>query len=294
MKTYTEFKTEIHKFYPGSSDNVFTIHHFDTLIGEHMQLGVRNATELSDFHLQFRMISKYLIDKHRMSEAKEMQGFLCVLQPELENQVRQQLQIMDPQHDPQDPYELRKLYEAAAYCLLGSMPAGSMGVVRSTTSLAPQPPPVNIKAELQTEVQSAIKSAVAEMTEMFKNVFAAQAQFSSAAQANQSQVRAPTIARPLQDQGSKCNFCGGIGHFMCDCKVVNEYMRMGKCKRNHENRVVLPSGATVPRSITGTWLRNCIDEYHQLNPPTRHCEDVMRSRQHGYGCHTDSSRSRAI
>jgi hypothetical protein len=34
-KTYAEFKTEIHKFYPGSSDNVFTIHHLDTLIGEH-------------------------------------------------------------------------------------------------------------------------------------------------------------------------------------------------------------------------------------------------------------------
>jgi hypothetical protein len=33
-KTYTEFKAEIHKFYPGSSDNVFTIHHLDTLIGK--------------------------------------------------------------------------------------------------------------------------------------------------------------------------------------------------------------------------------------------------------------------
>jgi hypothetical protein len=141
-----------------------------------------------------------------------------------------------------------------------------MGAIRSAMSLAHQPPPVNIKAELQTEVQSAIKSVVAEMTEMFKNVFAAQAQFSGAAQANQSQVRVPTIAQLLQDQGSKCNFCGGIGHFMRDCKVVNEYTYMGKCKRNHENRVVLPLGATVPHSITGTWLCNRVDEYHRLNP----------------------------
>jgi hypothetical protein len=53
---------------------------------------------------------------------------------------------------------------------------------------------------------------------------------------------------------------------MRDCEVVNEYMRMGKCKRNHENRIVLPLGATVPRSITGAWLRDRIDEYHRLNP----------------------------
>jgi hypothetical protein len=33
---------------------------------------------------------------------------------------------------------------------------------------------------------------------------------------------------------------------MCDCKVVNEYVHMGKCKHNHENRIVLPSGAMVP------------------------------------------------
>jgi hypothetical protein len=141
-----------------------------------------------------------------------------------------------------------------------------MGAIRSATMLAPQPPPVNIKSELQNEVQSAIKSAVAEMTEMFKNVFAAQAQFTGAVQTSQSQARAPTIARPLQDQGSKCNFCGEIGHFMRDCKVVNKYMHMGKCKRNHENWIVLPSGATVPRSITGAWLCDRIDEYHRLNP----------------------------
>jgi hypothetical protein len=74
------------------------------------------------------------------------------------------------------------------------MPAGSMGVIRSTMSLAPQLPPVNIKAELQTEVQSVIKSAIAEMTEMFKNVFTAQAQFTSAVQASQLQACAQTIA----------------------------------------------------------------------------------------------------
>jgi hypothetical protein len=52
---------------------------------------------------------------------------------------------------------------------------------------------------------------------------------------------------------------------MRNCKVVNKYACLGKCKRNHKNRVVLPSGATVPRSVAGIWLRDCINEHHCLN-----------------------------
>ena len=265
-KTFDKFKQEIHEFYPGSSDDIFTIHHLDALIGERARLGIQNATELGDFHLQFRTISKYLIDKSRMSQAEQTRGFLRTLQPELENKVRQRLQIMQPQHNPQDPYELKDLYEAAGYCLLSSAPAGSLSAIRGATPLSPPSPPVNIKTELQNEVQSAIKSAMAEMTEMFKSAFAAQAQFSGGGQASPSHTCAPTMTRPPLDQSSKCNFCGEAGHFMRKCEVVNEYARIGKCKHNHENKIVLPSGATVPRSIIGTWLRDRIDEYHRQNP----------------------------
>jgi hypothetical protein len=32
-KTYEDFKKEIHEYYPGSSKDVYTIHHLDALIG---------------------------------------------------------------------------------------------------------------------------------------------------------------------------------------------------------------------------------------------------------------------
>jgi predicted GNAT family acetyltransferase len=32
-KTYEDFKKEIHKYYSGSSKDIYTIHHLDTLIG---------------------------------------------------------------------------------------------------------------------------------------------------------------------------------------------------------------------------------------------------------------------
>jgi hypothetical protein len=65
---------------------------------------------------------------------------------------------------------------------------------------------------------------------------------------------------------SACNFCGVPGHFIRECEIVAEYTRFGKCKRSHDGKVVLPSGAMVPKSIKGTWLRERIDEYHRQNP----------------------------
>jgi hypothetical protein len=174
---------------------------------------------------------------------------------------------MKLQHNQQDPYVLKDLYEAAGYCLLGSAPAGSMDAIRSNTLLSPSPL-VDIINELQSKVQSVIKTVMTKVTEMFKNVFAAQAQLSSSGQTSSSQMCTPNVTRPPPDQSNagKCNFCGEPGHFMHDCEVVNEYVQLGKCKHNHENRVVLPSGATVPRSVTGIWLCDHINKYHCLNP----------------------------
>jgi hypothetical protein len=70
-KTYDNFKEEMYKLYLCSSDDIFTIHHLDTLIRQCICLGVKNVVELGDFHLQFRTISKYLISKNWMSQAEQ-------------------------------------------------------------------------------------------------------------------------------------------------------------------------------------------------------------------------------
>jgi hypothetical protein len=65
---------------------------------------------------------------------------------------------------------------------------------------------------------------------------------------------------------SACNFCGGPGHFIWECEVVEEFIRFGKCKRSTDSKVVLPTGAQVPRSIQGQWLHDHIEEWHWQNP----------------------------
>ena len=134
-----------------------------------------------------------IISKNRLSKGEQTRGFLRALQPELENLVRQRLQITKPLHDPQDPYDLKDLYDATNYCILGSAPVGSLSALRGQPSQAQQSPPVNIKAELQGKVQSAVKSAMSEMAEMLKNMFAAQAQFAGGGSAGPPPQRAQQL-----------------------------------------------------------------------------------------------------
>ena len=247
MKTFDQIKDKMFKLYPGSSEDVFTIHHIDALIGQHGWLGIQNAAELGKFHLEFCTLSKYLMSKNCMSQAEQMWGFLQGLRPDLEDKVKRHLQIIELQHNLQDPYELNDLYEAACYCLLDSTPANTLSASWSTVYVEM---PINIKGKLQQEVQSAVKSAMSEMMEMFKTIFVAQAQLAGG-QANNAQTCVPTMAWPQNDQGSRCNFCSEARHFMWECKVAAEYVHISKCKSNMENKIVLPSGSAVPRSITG-------------------------------------------
>src|SRR5271155_3324321 len=55
-------------------------------------------------------------------------------------------------------------------------------------------------------------------------------------------------------------------HFIRNCLEVLEYIKQGRCKRNIEGKIVLPTGAFVPREIPGTLLRERIDEWHRRYP----------------------------
>jgi hypothetical protein len=162
-KTYDEFKTEIYKHYPGSTDDIFTIQHLDTLVGQRARIGVVSALELGEYFRQFKVISKYLISKNRMSQAEQTRAFRRGLQPELEQQVKQRLQLKKPDHNPRDPYDLDDLYDAASYVLQGSDPVGLPSFTAQTVSaLSPA-------SEIKTEMQ-ALATAVSTLGEMFKNV----------------------------------------------------------------------------------------------------------------------------
>ena len=60
----------------------------------------------------------------------------------------------------------------------------------------------------------------------------------------------------------ECNYCGKE-HFIHDCPHVATNIQAGKCRRNQDGKVVLPTGAFVPQDIVGRYLHDHIDEWHK-------------------------------
>jgi hypothetical protein len=177
----------------------------------------------------------------------------------LEEKVRKRLQQKFVDHYPDDPHELEEIFKAVSYVLMGSVslrpttPHAS-GVHHSSSSNtigSPDPTPIKIEA---------LTAAVASLGEMVKMAFQAQAQPTAAKPRSSGTAAATGMTAPT---ASACNFCSVPGHYIRECKSVAEYTRLGKCKRSHNGKVLLPSGAMVPRSITGAWLHDRVDKYHR-------------------------------
>jgi hypothetical protein len=255
-KTYDEFKAEVYSLYPGATgDRTYTMQDLDAVIGHYARIGIVTAADLGEYYRKFLLISRYLISKNRLATQEQSRTFFRGLQPQLEGLVRQRLQQKFIDHFPDDPYELSAIYEAVSYVLMGNASA-TLGLPQTSPnppSLINGPDPTSVKIE-------ALAAAVASLGEMFKSALQSQ---QAGAKPRSGGAAAAGVSAP---GSSACNFCGGLGHFIRECEVVAEYTKAGKCKRGADGKVVLPSGAMVPRDISGAWLRDRVDEWHRRNP----------------------------
>ena len=133
-------------------------------------------------------------------------------------------------------------------------PTQSSGSAAFTNPVAsPAPDSTNMKLE-------ALATVITGLFEMFKTVLQNQHVGSKPKSSGAASMGTNTSGT------SVCNFCGVPRHFIRECEVVKEFIRFGKCKRSPEGRVILPSGAQVPCSIQGAWLRDHVEEWHRQNP----------------------------
>ena len=262
-KTYDEFKDEIFKLYPSAkSDRTYSIQDLDLVIGHYARTGILNSVELGEYHRRFLLISRYLISKNRLATQEQSRSFFRGLGAQLEGKVRLRLELKLIDHYPDDPYTLADVYEAAHYVLMGNsstMLAPTQGSSPASLSATASPSP-QVADATQVKLES-LTTAISSLSETVKSLLQTQ-------QAGPSRPRPTGVASAGTNASgnSVCNFCGVPGHFIRECEIVEEFTRFGKCKRSPEGKVVLPTGAQVPRSVPGAWMRDRVEEWHRQNP----------------------------
>ena len=189
----------------------------------------------------------FLIGKGRLSTAEQSRAFVRGFPPELWRTISQRLQLKYPDHFPDDPYPLIDIHQAARYALHGTSAAQ---VTSSASASTPNVRPAT--SDVKTEDLAAILERI---TESFVKALAATA----------TTVRADRPPRTGQSSGN-CNFCDEPGHFGRECLIALEYINAGKCRRDQQGKIVLSTGAWVPRDLPGKCFKERIDEWHRRNP----------------------------
>ncbi|KAJ6461844.1 hypothetical protein C8R47DRAFT_993378 [Mycena vitilis] len=246
-KTYEEFKRAVLNLYPGTdTDRKYSLGDLDALIGEYGRIGMHSKADFREFYRQFIVISKYLVDKQRLSEGERSRAFRRAIQPQsLWDRVDRRLQIKRPDVHPQDPYSVQDIYDAVDFVL-------------ADTSIVP-PSTATAKASASSEVK---QETVLEAVQQLLKFVATQSQLGQ--QSNAAPAVQYNPSPPQRPDG--CTYCSDLAHYINRCPTVQTDIDAGKCRRDSDGRIVLPSGAYVPRRITGANLRARIEEWHRQNP----------------------------
>ena len=254
-KAYTEFKNAVIDHYPeASGEFLYSLHDIDMLIGERFRIGIRTLNDLIQFHNQFEAITSWLIDQNHIDLKERDRAYVGAFQPQLWNLIESRLCITNPKGHPNLPYPIKHVYEAAKAVLQGPY----KGARRPFADMIQAPDPQTSTSEALTNngnPDPAIKTEnfgaiISELTRSISELV------------NQNRNR---NTYGSTNRNVSCNMCGGE-HFIRECKVVDEYIAAGKCRRNIEGKVVLSTGAYVPREIPGTLLSERIDEWHRRFP----------------------------
>ncbi|CAK5272577.1 unnamed protein product [Mycena citricolor] len=270
---YDAFKAAVAKLYPRTdADRRYALADLHTLIGEYASIGILSRADYSEFYRKFLVITKFLVAKGRLSAAEQSQSFRrAISPPTLWNHVHQCLQIKKPDVHPDDPYDLADLNEAMEFVLADS----SYGSAAPPSALLS---PTPVKKE---SADPGISQLIESMNGLMK-VLAAQAAVTAQAVAAQQSTRPPPPTIPVNStpRDLSCSYCSEHGHFIIRCPHVDEDIQSGKCKRNTDGQVVLPSGTYIPRRIMGVNLRARFDEYHRQNPGQMAAQNMVEVSTH--------------
>ena len=262
--TYQNFKDVILEYYPDASgDYVYSMRDVDVIISERQRLGINSTNDLTDFHLHFLAITTWLMNKGQLSDLEQKRSYLRAFQPSLLAAVTRRIQTIHPTQHPNKPHTIKEVFDAAIHVLQ------STSVNQQYIAPAPVVPPITILQRPSVPIAASAAPAPTVKTESLGALFS---EFTKTiVEAMNKNLRGspnnPQQASLSSSYSQKTCIMCGLLHLIGQCEIVDEYITAGKCKRNHEGRVVLPSGSYVPRDILpDALLMERINEYHRRFP----------------------------
>ncbi|KAG5648641.1 hypothetical protein H0H81_006928, partial [Sphagnurus paluster] len=184
--------------------------------------------------------------------------------------IHDRLNIKNVDHHPDDPWPISSVFSAAQYILYDTAPSILHTFQPSHAASSTAPAPITKVPHAQSSQPSQTMHApnayipeprpidTKPLPPKDEGIFQVFQQLLT-------HLKQLQLQSDHERHKTQCYFCSEIGHRLQDCPQVEPSIQMGKCRRNNEERIILPSGACVPNSVPGQNLRERIDECYRRN-----------------------------
>ncbi|PBK85836.1 hypothetical protein ARMGADRAFT_879162, partial [Armillaria gallica] len=268
---YTEFKAAVTKHYPDADpDRKYDRQDLDRIIGQYAS-EVDSLAELAAYYRDFYPKAKHLVAKNCLSIHETGCLFSKGFTLHIWDSIIHRLQIKLTDHHPADPYDVSDIHSATQFILQGTNKHSSYenspldhrnGIAVPTrppdpysSSIAVPIPSTAVNIE-QTEPQVKLEH-INRLIKLSKTLL----QLHADCHLQQAvQVSHKVFAQSHSIRS--CQFCGKPGHRFRDCHQIEIMENAGKCRWNHENKIILPTGAYIPCDLPGTCLQDRINAWH--------------------------------
>ncbi|KAH9179481.1 hypothetical protein EDB89DRAFT_2062547 [Lactarius sanguifluus] len=85
--------------------------------------------------------------------------------------------------------------------------------------------------------------------------------------------------KTMRRRAMQCGFCRSDEHLEEDCEEAEKYIHSGKCRHDVLRKIVLPSGARVPRNVNGGSLRDRLEEHYRLKETRVSIAEIARPQR---------------
>ncbi|KAG6883865.1 hypothetical protein C0993_003262 [Termitomyces sp. T159_Od127] len=246
------------RLYPGTEESTcYMVNELHQLVQDNLDLSAYTLGTFLTYYCKFQKISRWLLQHGKIHANEEQRLFQQGIPTSLWAKITRHLEILKPTHHPEDPYNVKDVYEAGNWHLRGTDTSLGIPCAKEILPITTQPQAANnmvttnsyIKKE---DMKAAISTAVASAITCIETMINTQL----------STPCTPNAANSL------CHFCGELGHTMSrgQCNTLEQYICLGRVRHGTDSKVVLSTGASIPNYLELKSYQERVNEWHRCNP----------------------------
>ncbi|KAG6882134.1 hypothetical protein C0993_011805, partial [Termitomyces sp. T159_Od127] len=256
--SYKNWKEAAICLYPGMEESTcYTVNELHQLVQDNFDLSAYTLGTFLMYYQEFQKISWWLLQHGKIHANEERRLFQQGIPTSLWAKIARRLEILKPTHHPEDPYDVKDVYEAGNWHLKGTDTSVGIPRAKGILPVLTQPQVANNtvltdsyikKEDMEAAISAAVALAMTQIETMINTQFSTPRTFNAA--------------------NSLCHFCGELGHTMSRgrCNTLEQYIRLGRVRRGTDSKVVLSTGANIPNYPELKSYQERVDEWHRCNP----------------------------